>query len=89
VLPGYLGRLGYIGIFDRSVWTHPHAFLTAGAGIRVADMHMRMPGPIHFYENSFRADCHAFPAALALVRGKPDVFRFTQKKKMEYIHNLS
>jgi hypothetical protein len=52
-------------------------------------MHMRMPGPIHFYENSFRADCHAFPAALALVRGKPDVFRFTQKKKMEYIHNLS
>jgi hypothetical protein len=89
MLPGLLRCLGYIGVFDRAICTYPHAFLAAGAGVRVADMHMRTPGAVHFYKNGFRADCHALPAALTLVWGKPNVFRFTQKKKMEYIHNLN
>jgi hypothetical protein len=52
-------------------------------------MHVRVPGMPHFYEDSLRTGCHAFPAALAIVRVEPNVFRFTPKKKIEWVHNLS
>jgi hypothetical protein len=71
------------------VFTCPHAFLAAGAGLRIADVHVRVPGVPYFYEDSLRADCHAFPAALAIVRVEPNVFRFTPKKKIEWVHNFS
>jgi|GEM_PF-1826984 hypothetical protein len=89
VLPGHLGRLGQIGIFHGAVGTRPHTFLAAGAGLRVFDMHVRMSGPIQFHQNSFRADCHTFPAAFSVARGDMDELRFTQMEKMEHIHHLS
>jgi hypothetical protein len=61
--------------------TRPYTFLAAGAGLRVPDMHMRMPGPTHFYQNGFRADCHTVPAALAMVWVEMDELRFTHMKK--------
>jgi len=88
VLLGRLGRLGHIGIFDGSMFTCPRTFLAAGAGVRVTDVYMRAPGPVHFYKNSLRADLHTFPAALARMRREADVLGFTQKKKLEHIHNL-
>ena len=83
MLPDLLCRFRHIGIFDGGMFAGPHTFLAAGAGLRIADVHMRMPGPVHFYEHSLRANSHAFPAALAIVRVEPDIFCFTPKKKME------
>lgn len=83
MLPGRMGIPRHIGIFDGGMFTYPRAFFAAGAGLRVADVHVRAPGPVHFYKDSFRADCHALPAALAIVRVETNEFRFTHKKKME------
>jgi hypothetical protein len=89
MLPGLLCRLWHIGVFNRGMFACPHTFLAAVASLRVTDMHVRVPGVPHFYEDSFRADCHTLPATLAIVRVEANVFGFTQKKKMKWFHNLS